>query len=124
MPEIFDPSPDASAAPASPDHASKSSLTIAPETEDPPAIKPRPRAAVRPVKLAIPLELSPASCLPGYASSRLDDVTLNAAPQRLALKLLTSSLVAYRAELNDGARSTPFNGCWIRSRSACRATCS
>lgn len=43
---------------------------------------------------------------PGYAPSRIDDVTLNTLPQRVSLKLLTDSLIGHRVELNDGTRVT------------------
>lgn len=57
-----------------------------------------------PVRVNLEIDLSPASVTPGYATSRIDDITLNTTPQRVALKLLSATLTAHRAELLDGTR--------------------
>jgi hypothetical protein len=57
-----------------------------------------------PIRLNLEIDLSPQVVTPGYAPRDIDRLTLNTTPQRVALKLLTASLVAHQAELNDGTR--------------------
>lgn len=69
-------------------------------------LKPEPaqRLHSAPVRVALELDLSPATVQPGYARKYIDTVELNSTPQRAALKLLTATLRAHRTELCDGTR--------------------
>lgn len=93
MDTSFDPTPD-----------SGTSLKDAQPNGQPLAASPRSRPRATPTRVNLEIDLSPASCSPGYAPSRLDDITLNTTPQRVALKLLTASLTAHQTELIDGTR--------------------
>ncbi len=91
--ETFDPTPDGATSAAA---TAEQTLPTPPRA---PAVPVR-RRHVEPVRLALELDLSPAACPPGYAP-RTIDVRLASVPQRVALRLLTTSLIAQRAELCD-----------------------
>jgi hypothetical protein len=103
MDTSFDPTPDQSQASA--EHSVRVDLATMTALENSAPVKnARPARTIKPVSVALELALSPAAVAPGYAPRMLDEVWLNTTPQRVALKLLTASLMADQAELIDGTR--------------------
>jgi hypothetical protein len=81
-------------------------VVSAQELDAPKPVRPRRVKALAPFRATVDLQLAPATVQSGYAPRVLDDVFLDAVPQQVALKLLTSSLIANQAELTDGTRVT------------------
>ena len=88
MSKAFDPTPD--------------SDTVA-TTVEAPAPAARPPKSIKQLIAKLDLDLVPNAFTPGYAQKTFN-VDLDTAPQAIACKLLTLSLIAKRAELDDGTR--------------------